>query len=121
MQEMTTFACYCGRKHVVQLLLDHSDPNFDWNARNNDGWIAFILACFYGHIDIVQLLLDNSERIELNTRSNNGGTAFMIACSRERKDVVQLLLEHSTDVDITIPENFSLSQEIRFLIEIHQR
>ena len=75
MQGMTTFACYCGRKHVVQLLLDHSDPNFDWNARNNDGWIAFILACFYAHINIVQLLLDNSERIELNAN-------------------VQLLLEH---------------------------
>ena len=61
MQEMTAFACYCGRKHVVQLLLDHSDPNFDWNARNNDGLIAFILACFNGHIDVVQLLLDLSK------------------------------------------------------------
>ena len=54
---MTAFACYCGRKHVVQLLLDHSDPNFDWNARNNDRLIVFILACFNGHIDVVQLLL----------------------------------------------------------------
>ena len=94
MQEMTAFACYCGRKHVVQLLLDHSDPNFDWNARNIDGWIAFILACFNGHIDVVQLLLDNSERIELNANDHEQA-AFLYACQNGHKDVVQLLLEHS--------------------------
>ena len=72
------------------MLLDHSDPNFDWNARNNDGWITFILACFNGHIDVVQLLLDNSERIELDA-NHPEQTAFLYACQNGHKDVVQLL------------------------------
>ena len=82
---------------------------------------ALMWACANGHIDVVKLLLDHFERIEPNARSKNGWTAFMWACKCGHKDVVQLLLEHSKDVDITIPEDFSLSQEIRYLINKHQR
>ena len=113
--------CDLGHKDVVQLFLDHSDSNIELNARDNDGWTAFMFACYCRRNDVVKLFLDHSERIDLNARTKNGRTAFMWACKCGHKDVVQLLLEHSKDVDITIPEDFYLSQEIRYLINKHQR
>ena len=43
----------------------------------------------------------------------------MIACQYGREDVVKLLLEYPEVIDINIPENFYLSEEIENLIELH--
>ena len=47
------WACYYGHKDVVQLLLDHSEPSIDVNARGDKGLTAFIWACRNGHKDVV--------------------------------------------------------------------
>ena len=77
---------------VVQLLLDNSERNIDFNARSNTGWTAFMYACSNGRKDVVQLLLDNSERnIDLNARCVTGRTALMYANIYGHKDVVKLI------------------------------
>ena len=50
------YACGDGHKDVVQLLLDNSERNIDFNARDNDGWTALKIAFQYGYHDIVQLI-----------------------------------------------------------------
>ena len=37
-------ACTSGHKGVVQLLLDHSDPNIELNARSSSGKTVFMMA-----------------------------------------------------------------------------
>ena len=58
-------ACSNGNKDVVQLLLNHSNPRIDVNAKANNGWTAFIIACRDGHKDIVKLLLEYSDFIDI--------------------------------------------------------
>ena len=92
-------ACYHGHKDVVQLLLDNSERNIDFNARNDRGSTALMWACFNGQKDDVQLLLDNSEKkIDLNARNNGGWTALMHARQEGHNDVVQLLLAHFDNI-----------------------
>ena len=83
-------ACYNGHTDVVQLLLDHSDPNIDLNTRGDNGFTAFTIACYKGHKDVIQLLMDHSG-INLNVRDNTGRTALMIASQRGHNDIVRLL------------------------------
>ena len=59
-------ACENGHKDVVQLLLDNSERNIDFNARNNGGWTAFIIACTNGHKDVVKLLVLHSKTKEID-------------------------------------------------------
>mgnify|MGYP001301086797 CR=1 FL=1 len=81
-------------KNVVQQLLNCLDRNIKLNARDEDGWIAFMIACYRGHKGVVQMLLNCPENnIELNARDLDGWTAFMIVCQRGHKAVVQL--DHS--------------------------
>ena len=64
--------------------------------RDEDGWIAFMIACYCGRKGVVQMLLNCPENnIELNARDLDGWTAFMIVCQRGHKAVVQMLLDHS--------------------------
>ena len=46
---------------LFKLLLDNSERNIDLNARNDEGWTAFITACKYGQKNIVQLLVEHSK------------------------------------------------------------
>ena len=54
-------ACKNGHKDVVELLLNHSNPRIDVNAKANNDTTAFIMACKKGHKDIVKLLLERSD------------------------------------------------------------
>ena len=49
-------ACQNGETKVVRLLLEHSDQSIDFNARDEEGMTAFLLAAENGHNDIVKLL-----------------------------------------------------------------
>merc|ERR1711884_127495 len=82
-------ACVEGHKNVVQFLLNCSNQNIDFNAKDN--------YTLYGQ---------------------NGYTGFWWACFKGHKDVVKLLLEHSKDVDITIAEGSdgNFSNEIKDLL-----
>ena len=46
----------CGRKEVVQLLLNYPNSGIEFNARDDNGHTAFVLAYINGQNDIVQLL-----------------------------------------------------------------
>ena len=54
-------ACLNGHKDVVQLLLNNSESNIDFNAKHNSGMTAFNIACKNGHKDVVKLLVECSE------------------------------------------------------------
>ena len=56
---------------------------------------------------------------EKKERNNFGRTAFMNACTKGHKDVVKLLLKYPKVVDIKIPDNFQISEEIQSLIDMH--
>ena len=45
----------CNKEHteVVKLLLNHSDPSIEFNARNELGDTAFLWACREGHTEVV--------------------------------------------------------------------
>ena len=43
-------ACFNGHKNIV---LHHSEPKIDLNARSRSGRTPLIWACKYGHKDIV--------------------------------------------------------------------
>ena len=55
------WACKDGHKDVVQMLLEHSNPRIDINAKANNGSTAFIMACERGQKEVVKLLLESSE------------------------------------------------------------
>ena len=54
-------ACAYGHKDVVQLLLEHSKKNIDFNAKSNGRVTAFMWACIIGQKDVVKLLIECSE------------------------------------------------------------
>ena len=70
-------------------------------------------------LELIKINIDRN--IDMNAKDICGRTAFFFACHFGHKDVVQLLLKHSKIVDTTIPQNFSVSQEIKYLIDIHQK
>merc|ERR1712062_355592 len=90
-------ACKNGQTKIVQLLLEHYDPEESGlNIKDTLGRTTLMIACKNGHKDVVQLLLDNSERnIGLNARTYGGWTALMYACENGHKDIVQLFLNNS--------------------------
>ena len=91
-------ACRYGNADVVQVLLQYTDRNIDWNATfttNPDG------DGFYAHL--------------------TGLTGFGIACKFRRKNVVELLLQHANaiNLDTNIPDGVFLTDEIKELLEAH--
>ena len=126
MQQILTEACRHGRKDVVQLLLEQSGGNIDFNATNNYGTTALMKACWNGHKDVVLLLLEQSGgNIDFNAVNDFGTTAFIEACDFEHKDVVKLLLEYAKAKGIQIPSSQSfllnnISKEIKTLIDDFQ-
>ena len=54
-------ACYNGHRDVIKILIDHSQENIDFNARNDIRWTAFMYACNKGHKDVVKLLLNDAK------------------------------------------------------------
>ena len=49
------------KNEVVKLLLDHSD-RIDFNAKNDNGETAMMIACRNGQEDIVQLIVNHRRR-----------------------------------------------------------
>ena len=90
-------ACKSGETKIVQLLLEHCNPEESGlNVEDEGGWTAFMWACGLGNKDVVQLLLDHSDpNIVLNSKDDLEMTAFMWACQYGHKDVIKLLLDHS--------------------------
>ena len=84
-------ACYNGHKDVVQLLLENSERNIDFNARNLLEWTAFISAC---------------KKFDAIHFGKNG-----------LKDVIKLLVQHSKTkgIDISIGQE-DISDEMRLFI-----
>ena len=76
-------ACSNGRQDVVKLLLDHTYPRIDLNARCNNGSTAFMRACRFGHKEVVKLLLEYSEV----------DTSVCVCVSQEMCDFIDLHLE----------------------------
>ena len=116
-----TSACQQGHADVVKLLLQHSDGNFDLNAKSY-GDTGFSWACTKGHKDVVNLLLNHSDgKIDLNAKNELGHTAFMHACSKGHSGVVRLMLKYYEAKGIEIPPNISgISDKIKGLIFTHQ-
>ena len=77
------------------------DAPLDFNAKNNDGSTALMLASHNGHLDVVEALLADS-RIHVNIKNNDGDTALMLASLNGHLDIVKLLLaDPRVDVNTT--------------------
>ena len=113
------WACRKGHKNIVQLLIDHSNENIDFNARikrcsnnfpcyecdyhGNSHYTPLMLACKFGHQDVVQLLIEQPNgKIDFNAKAGFGCTSLMLACKYGKKDVVKLLLDHSSILNIDL-------------------
>ena len=90
-------ACRFGHTDVVQVLLQYTNRNIDWNAKST--------------------YLRGGVRAEGLT----GLTGFGQACFRGYKNVVELLLQHANaiNLDTNIPEDVPLTDEIKELLEAH--
>ena len=62
-------ACDDGHKDVVQLLLNHCE-RIELNARDNNGYTAFMRACKLGRKDVVKLLLKYPKVVNINIPKN---------------------------------------------------
>ena len=99
-QGLTPFmaACLHGHKEVVQLLLDTSVGNIDFNAKGKrHGMTAFFMACCMGRKDVVKLLLDHpGGAIDFNAKAAKDGEEISVckmAFHTGQTDVVKMLLQ----------------------------
>ena len=46
-------ACNNGQKEIVKIFLDNSKGTIDFNAKDDIGWTAILLACRYGRKNVV--------------------------------------------------------------------
>ena len=68
------------------------------NAKNKEGWTAFMMASFLGHTQIVKALLGVSS-IDVNEGNKQGETALMYLPFVPLTETVTLLLKYS-DLDV---------------------
>ena len=83
------FACQGGHKDVVQVILEQSGGNVDFNARGTRyGKNAFAVACFFGHKDVVKLLLECAKTKGIRIPSSRS------ICSYVLKEIRDLIAEY---------------------------
>ena len=100
-------ACKNGCFKIIQLLLENTGLEIDFNAKDNSrGFTAFHFACQRGHFEVVKVLVENRITagldIDLKAKTKNGDTAFYLACIIGHSDVVKILLENAADLDIDL-------------------
>jgi ankyrin repeat protein len=83
----TTTLLACSDVSLSERLLD---LGVDVNAKDSDGFDAFISACACGRVELAMLLL--SRGADLYTRSSSNETALISACTRGHLEIVSLLL-----------------------------
>ena len=98
-------ACQYGHLKIVELLLQKTGLNIDFNAKEIVGRTALILACYNGQSDVVKIIVESSIslRIDLNAQEiNSGNTAFIAACEQGYSDVVKIFMKNAAIVSIDL-------------------
>ena len=85
-------ACKGGSVEVMAILVSEGRDKIDFNAKDNRGMTAFMLACMRGHQQVVRELLAKVDDLDPNAKDNDGNTGFMWACQWGRLEVVRELL-----------------------------
>ena len=89
-------ACYNGHKDVVQLLLEQSGGNIDFNATDYYGRTAFMEACRKSHKDVVQLLLKCAKAKGIQIPSSQS-ILFAYVSEKIKEDIKNLIDEYQEE------------------------
>jgi cytohesin len=90
-------ACGAGYKRAVQRLL--SEPGFDPNVADAEGYTGLIAAAQWGHVGVVEELLQAPGiRLELGDRRGNR-TALHCASRKGHAEVVRMLIRAGANVN----------------------
>lgn len=93
-------AAYLGYESLVR---DFFQKDFDFKAKNLDGWNALMLAVRASGVDeryvpIIKTLMEKG--IDVDVLSADGWTALMVATAIRRSDIVEHLLQHGANAAI---------------------
>ncbi|CAI6091369.1 unnamed protein product [Clonostachys chloroleuca] len=93
-----SYACACGKRSAVKLLVSQVDENgkmiFDVNLKDTNGFSPFAYATRYGHIEVVKLLLDKCD-VEVNSFDMLGRAPLTYAAALGNLKIVDILLSFS--------------------------
>jgi ankyrin repeat protein len=90
-----------GCEARLEFLLDRA--NCDFNARDNNGQSAFLLASDTGH----EAILDRAD-VDANATGGDSNTPQIRAASRRHDAVAKLLLDRG-DVDVNAKNHYGMS------------
>lgn len=127
------YACLCGSKDTVKLLLDNNanvndkdnfnstglmvalcrgdkeitelllDKGANVNEKNSLGNNPMIFVACYGGIELARLLLDKVA--DVNEQNNKGAAALSYAAENGHKDIVEFLLDNNAEVNMQNNKN----------------
>ena len=75
------------------------------NARDGDGWTAFILACRNGWTAIVEIMLELAQevKIDLNTKDTIfKRTGFIHSCIYKHSEVINIIMAKAESLQIDL-------------------
>ena len=88
-------ACWKGHLTVVNILLQGS---INIQAKNLEGFNAFMAACYEGHLSAVKSFLELPQgRFNVDETNEEGETGLAIAIRNENQDIVDAILQYKTD------------------------
>lgn len=115
------YACYHGRKEIVQLLLKEKD-RIDVNKRDEIGGTPLTLAARKNHQHIIEMLInfnqDGKYVVDLDHLDWEGNCALINAANRGNLKIVKALLNSPNYVDVNMPNDKLLTP---LMMAIRQR
>ena len=117
------WACVNEHIEVVNMILDYN-IQMDYNAKDQNGFTAFMWSCKKGLKDVVKSLL-RAPSIDIDAKDNTGRSGLMLACEYGKTKVVETILDHAkanqielnTALFLAIKEGY---QDISKLLKDHQ-
>ena len=90
-------ACRFRDKDVIELLLEQSGGNIDFNAATDDGRTAFMEACVFGRKVVVQLLLKYAKAKGIQIPSSQFILFFGFVSEEIREEIKNLIDEYQEE------------------------
>ena len=84
-----------GHLEVVKYFVE--EKRLDINAKDNEGWTAFMHAPAMGHLEVSQYLLEKGA--DIDAKDNNGWTSLMHASKNGHSEVVKYLVEFESRIN----------------------
>ena len=84
-----------GHLEVVKYFVE--EKRLDINAKDNEGWTAFMHAPAMGHLEVSQYLLEKGA--DIDAKDNNGVTSLMHASNNGHSKMVKYLVEFESRIN----------------------